>query len=71
MTQTERFTGIVKKAGYKSLGQWAAQNGYARTTVYQTIYVWGERDTERPLGGLARQVMGALRALESEQGRQG
>ena len=44
-----------------SLGQWADAHGFKRETAYSVVRNWAGRG-RRPLGGISRQIIAALRA---------
>jgi hypothetical protein len=50
----------LKRMGIKSLSEWARQRDFPVDTVITVVQRWGNRP-DMPLGGIARQVMTALR----------
>lgn len=47
--------------GWNSVSQWALAHGFVPITVRRCIYDWWHR-TDRPLGGINRQIVAALRS---------
>ena len=68
MNSFEHWSNVAHGAGHRSLRAWAISAGYSPQTVYSAIRVWGHRHDAQPLGGINRQIMASLRALESKQG---
>lgn len=48
--------------GWRSLADWAKANGFLPVTARRVVYDWWHRHDRDPLGGVARQVMAALRS---------
>lgn len=53
-------------AGWRSLSAWAIAHGYMPKTVWRAVADWGQR-TDRPLGGINRQIMRDLRRTLGEK----
>ena len=67
MTNAENIVhwqNVVKRAGHKSLRSFALDSGFSPFTVYAVVRFWGGRE-DRPLGGISRQIMSALRELDT------
>lgn len=47
--------------GWPSLSAWAEAHGFLPVTTRRVVYDWWHRDS-RPLGGIGRQIIAALRA---------
>ena len=52
--------------GWRSLSAWAIAHGYLPVTARRAVYDWGMR-TERPHGGINRQIIADLRKTLEEE----
>jgi hypothetical protein len=66
---TERFSAVVRRAGYSSLGAWSVSKGFDRTFAYRTVKIYGD-GKKMPQGVKGDRIITALRKLEHKQGQQ-